>query len=348
MAERPDTAKRRSARRRGISIQDVADAASVSIATVSRALNRPELVSPETAQRIRAVVDDLGYRPNRFAQGLMTQRSGLLGIALPDIHGEFYSELMRGADAEARRLGYHLLISSTALDSQPQGPAGGALTRAFGLIDGLCAMITEPCPEAWSEMRQLGIPLVAIDTELDPDADTIIVDQEPGSTQACEHLLASTPPERCSFVGGPEQNFDTRARASVFIKALRQAGHTPRPDQVAFGTYSTQWGRSWARDHLRPPPADQIAVFAGNDEIALGILSVAHELGVAVPDRLRLVGFDDTTLGAAVYPALSSVRAPRDAVGRAAIRALVARIEEPDTLRQRVSITTELVIRQSS
>jgi len=317
MVEHMDTAQRRSTRRRGISIQDVADAASVSIATVSRALNRPKLVSPETAARIKAVVEDLGYRPNRFAQGLMTQQSGLLGIALPDIHGEFYSELMRGADAEARRLGYHLLVSSASLDSQAEGTTGGALTRAYGLIDGLAAMITEPSPETWSEMRRLGIPLVTIDADIDAEVDTILVDQGPGSAQACEHLLESTPPERCYFVGGDEQNFDTRARASAFIKAIRARGSSPRQDQLAYHEYSTQWGRDWARAMLGEGGLRNIAVFAGNDEIALGILSIAHELGVAVPGELRLVGFDGTTLSEVVFPSLSTVRASRDEIGRA-------------------------------
>ena len=91
-----------------------------------------------------------------------------------------------------------------------------------------------------------------------------------------------------------------------------------------------------------------IAVFAGNDEIALGILNVARELGVEVPGQLRLVGFDGTTLSAAVYPSLSTVRASRDEVGRAAIRALVERIEDPEAPRQRITITTEVIIRQSS
>ncbi|MBC7833787.1 MAG: LacI family DNA-binding transcriptional regulator, partial [Phycisphaerales bacterium] len=98
--------------RRHASIQDVAKAAGVSTATVSRVVNNPSLVAADTAARVQRVITDLGYRPNIFAQGLTTRRSHLLGIALPDLHGEFYSELLRGADNEAHRWGYHLIVRS--------------------------------------------------------------------------------------------------------------------------------------------------------------------------------------------------------------------------------------------
>src|SRR6184192_3039488 len=96
-----------------VSIEDVARVAGVSIATVSRVQNNPKLVAAPTAERVRRAIKQLGFRPNPFARGLMTRRSRVLGIALPDVHGEFYSELLRGADAAARRRGYHLLVSSS-------------------------------------------------------------------------------------------------------------------------------------------------------------------------------------------------------------------------------------------
>src|SRR5438876_10989122 len=109
-----------------VSIQDVAAAAAVSIATVSRVINNPELVSGPTSDRVRKAIRDLGFRPNHFARGLMTRQSRVLGIALPDIHGEFYSELIRGADTEAHRRGYHLLVSSDARRGAAEASGGSA------------------------------------------------------------------------------------------------------------------------------------------------------------------------------------------------------------------------------
>src|ERR1043165_6814420 len=114
------------------SIEDVALAAGVSTATVSRFLNSPKLVATGTADRVMRVIEQLGYRPNRFAQGLMTRRSHTVGIVLPDIHGEFYSELLRGADAEAHRRGYHLLLTTTGCGDEPATESSGP----FELIDG--------------------------------------------------------------------------------------------------------------------------------------------------------------------------------------------------------------------
>jgi LacI family transcriptional regulator len=115
--------------RHGKSIQDVAEAAGVSIATVSRVLNNPGLVSSKTSERVRGVIAELGYSPNPFAQGLITRESRVLGFALPDIHGEFYSGLLLGADAKARELGYHLLISA---EVRTDVPAPGRRALGFG------------------------------------------------------------------------------------------------------------------------------------------------------------------------------------------------------------------------
>src|SRR6185295_12415955 len=129
---------------RPVSIDDVAVAADVSTATVSRILNSPNLVAPATAARVLRVIEKLGYTPNRFAQSLMTRRSRVLGVMLPDIYGEFYLELLRGANAQAHRRRYNLLIAADAHDTGGAEPSAGA---SFGLIDGLAVMLTEPNPK---------------------------------------------------------------------------------------------------------------------------------------------------------------------------------------------------------
>src|SRR5258708_1433460 len=136
------------------SIEDVASAAGVSTATVSRFLNSPKLVASGTAERVMRVIEQLGYRPNRFAQCLMTRRSHTVGIVLPAIHGEFYSELLRGADVEAHQRGYHLLVTSEGHGDEAETISSGP----FGLIDGLAIMITEPNEKLWRAARHTGLP----------------------------------------------------------------------------------------------------------------------------------------------------------------------------------------------
>ncbi|MBC7771110.1 MAG: LacI family DNA-binding transcriptional regulator [Pyrinomonadaceae bacterium] len=334
--------------KRPCSIQDVADAAGVSTATVSRVLNNADLVAPATAAKVQEAVKSLGYKPNLFAQGLMTRKSHVLGFALPDIFGEFYSELLRGADAEAHRLGYNLLVSSEAHTRAEQERRG---SLAFGLIDGLAVMITEPNESLWKESLDTSMPMVVLDADLrDHGIDSIVVDNASGTREAMLHLLASVPAERCYFVGGPRENFDSQQRAAAFSETLarEKAMHVMRNDQIAHGDYSLDWGERWAMEMHAQGTLAGAGVLAGNDEIALGILQTARQLGVEVPSQLKLVGFDDTRLASLVRPSLSTVRVPLAEVGAAAIRALVDRIEGPERPPRTVTLATKLVVRESS
>jgi len=328
-------------------MEDVAKTAGVSTATVSRVLNTPDLVAPETAAKVQRAITDLGYRPNVFAQGLMTRRSRLLGIALPDIHGEFYSELLRGADAEARRQGYHLLISSEVRDGET-----GLISPATGFVAGVAVMLTEPNQTLWKQVREATIPLVVIDTDIsDPGVDRVLVDNATGTREAVRHLLASVEPARCFFVGGPKDNFDTVQRAKVFRDTIAERGFHPTDAHARFGEYSVEWGHTAGNAILASTstdPPDPVGILAANDEIAFGIIMAAADKGLGVPAKVRVIGFDDTRLASLVRPGLSTVRVPMAQVGAAAIAALIARINEPDRPATCTRLPTELVVRGTS
>ncbi|MFM9959129.1 MAG: LacI family DNA-binding transcriptional regulator [Phycisphaerales bacterium] len=336
-------------RPRAASIEDVAQLASVSTATVSRVLNKPDLVAPDTARRVQQAVVELGYRPNMLAKGLTTQRTGVIGLALPDIFGEFYSELLRGADDEARQLGYHLLVSSEArLNGTGGGGPGGAHGYVFGLVDGLALMITEPNDALLNAAERLNVPLAVLDTTPEGKSfDSIVVDNEAGTREAVKHLLQGTGADRLRFVGGPKTNFDTQARARAFSACF---GATDRsvPDNIAFGDYTIGWGEQWARERLKRGELKGAAVLCANDEIALGVLQVAQEAGLSAPTDLRIVGFDDSRLCRLVRPKLSSVHVPAAAAGAAAVRAIVRRVSSPDAQPELVSLPTRFVARESS
>jgi LacI family transcriptional regulator len=309
-------------------------------------MNNPSLVAAKTAARVQEVIKSIGYVPNPFAQGLMTQASRVLGFALPDIYGEFYSELLRGADAQSRSLGYHLLVSSEPRPGEPD-PRG----LAFGLIDGLAVMITNPDASLVKLARESSLPTVVLDTDLHQRGiDSIVVDNTPGTREGVEHLLQSVKPKDLYFVGGPRDNFDTQARAKAFADALSTARWTGAPEQVVFGEYTAEWGREWMRRHLgnRPTLGSPIGILAANDEIAIGVMQAADAAGVRIPDQLRVVGFDDTRLAVLVRPRLSTVRVPMADVGAAAVRLLVQRVEDPKAEATCVHMPTKLIVRESS
>lgn len=328
------------------SIADVARAAGVSVATVSRVLNNPGLVSPETTERVRQAVRELNYQPNAIARALMTNRSGILGIALPDIHGEFYSEILRGADTEARAHGLRLLIASEA---RAGDDAGLQTSLPYSLIDGLAVMITEPNDLLLQEARNSGVPVCVLDAEVNqPGIDNVLVDNASGAEEATGHLLERVPAERCFFVGGAEANFDSQQRAGGFRAVVTRTNGDPRPDQLAFGDYSSDWGRRWAEAMIARGALDGSAVFAGNDEIALGVLFAARDAGLSIPHDVAIVGFDNTRLCSIVRPTLSSVRVPLREMGAAAVELLLQRLVDPMCERREIRLATRLTVRGSS
>lgn len=328
------------------SIGDVARVAEVSIATVSRVVNNPALVAPATRARVLDAVRELGYQPNPIARALMTNKSRIIGVALPDIAGEFYSEILRGAEDEARAVGQRLLIAS--------GSRGAADTDVhtalpYSLIDGLAVMITEPNDSLWKEAIGSGVPVCVLDAHIESDhVDNIVIDNQSAATDATRHLLRRSSPEQCCFVGGAEANFDSKERAAGFAAALTEAGAPARSDQIVFGSYTSDWGRQWATSMLDGVGLRGRAVLAGNDDIALGILFAARDAGLLPPDDFTVVGFDNTRLCTIVRPHLSSVRAPLREMGAAAIRMLLARAEDPARPSQRLELQAELVVRETS
>lgn len=331
--------------RESVSIRNVAERSGVSIATVSRVLNSPNLVSAPTAKRVREAIDDLGYRPNLFAKGLLTRRSRVIGVSLPDIHGEFYSALMWALDSRACELGYHLLVSSNAHRTASRPTNGFALD----LVDGMIIMLTERSAVDFDAIGRLSDPVVVIGVD-EPGlaVETITCDNTTGARRATEHLLDGTPAGRCYFVGTHEGNIDSDERCAAFVSALRAAGHEPRADQLAFGEFSFDWGWDWARAMIGAGKLRDAAVFAANDEIAIGIANAARDSGLVIPDSLRLIGFDDSRLCSLLRPRLSSVRMPVADMGRAAVDALVRRLDEPDRSPHHARLVTTLVLRESS
>lgn len=341
------------------SIQDVADEAHVSIATVSRVINGHQLVAHDTAARVKAAIERLEFRPNRFAQGLMTRRSKLVGLAVPDLHGDFYSTILRAADAAARKAGYHLLISTLSSHSEkPSAPSDHdaacevddpLASLPLSLLDGVAVMITEPNRRAIECVKAMSMPVVVVDLETpEIDVDMVLVDNITGAREATEHLLSTTSPRKIRFVGGPANNFDTVQRSRALREVLDQEGLDVSPCQIRFGDYTMDWGRQWALEAAAKGELAGCGVLAGNDEIAWGIMLAAQEVGVSIPSQLRVVGFDNTRLSTLTRPLLSTVHIPVAQIGASALELLSRRISDQAAPRETVRLSTRLIVRETS
>jgi LacI family transcriptional regulator len=329
------------------SIEDVAKLANVSISTVSRVINRRKLVNEETCKRVEAAIRELRYRPNAFARGLMLRKSGIVGLVLPDLHGEFYSEIIRGANSKARELGHNLLLSSAL-----PGDDAESWLSAIGqhaLVDGLAVMVSDTMATGiGSTLAELHIPIVVLDDELQGvEHDAVIIDQRQGALAMMQHLLKDCGARRIFFVGGFETNIDTQARYKAYRDMLRKGGLKFQDEDVHFLDYTYDSAYRLAIEEAERWAGAKHFVFAANDEMAAGIIAGATARNVAVPRELGVVGFDDTRVAQMTNPLVTTVRVPMSRMGATAIELLCARIAEPERPPAKVSLEAELVVRDS-
>lgn len=328
--------------RLSITIKDVARQANVSVATVSRALNGHEHVAEAVRKRVSHVASELRYSPHHAARSLSSRRTHTIGVVLPDLHGEFFSELMRGIDQVARERGLHLLVSSYHGHPEEQG---AALRAMRGRVDGLLVMSPYVAnTDFLTENLTPSLPAVLINTQL-PGADyaALSIDNYRGARAMMRHLIEAGH-RRIAFIAGPGHNFDAHERLRGYHDALAEA----LPDAQAWvlqGDFDEASGHRAGRELLAAEVRPD-AVFAANDMMALGCLFAFNQGGVQLPRDIALVGFDDIPLARYVHPSLTTMRVNIAELGGRALRAL---LDLPQSLPpQQEPLTPELIVRESS
>lgn len=328
------------------SISDVARLAKVSISTVSRVVNRSALVNERTRTRVESAILKLGYRPNAFARGLMLRRSEIIGLVLPDLHGEFYSEIIRGANAQARALGYNLVVASAHDGSDSQ-----SLLHAFGqrtLLDGLAVMVAEVNDRIAATLGESRLPFVLLDGDIETQPhDSVIIDQRHGAIELTRHLIERCGIKRVIFIGAHQTNVDTQARLAG-CRFVMEQHHLRVPDaDVYYLDYQYETAFRLASEHVRSWAGRGHAVFAANDEMAAGVVAAANAAHVAVPGGLAVVGFDDTRVARMTQPPLTTVRVPMSKMGAKSIELLINRIADAKRAPVKVLLQPELIVRES-
>ncbi len=327
-----------------VTIKDVARAAGVSIATASRALNRTDLVAARTRDRVREVAVRLHYTPHGGARSLITNRTHTIGVLLPDLYGEFFSEVMRGIDQTAHREGYQCIVSS----ARHSGPTLEAALRAMrGRVDGLVLMSPEFTGELSRRTLPTGFPVVLLNCPpSETPHDSLNIENYEGAYSMVRHL-AALGHRRIAIVTGAADNFDSAERLRGYRAALGDAGLTSPPELVVPGDFSEAAGEAAARQLLllAEPPT---AIFAANDGMAIGALSALREAGLRVPEEIALGGFDDIPMARYVDPALTSVHVDISALGERATAALLSVLRHPGRREfTRETAATRLVVRRS-
>ena len=325
-------------------IKDVAREASVSIATVSRVFNDAAVVREETARRIRAAAVKLRYAPHGGARSLITNRTNTIGVLLPDLYGEFFSELIHGIDLTARRSRYHILVSRSW---EGRTEIEEAMRAMRGRVDGLVLMSPHVDADALLNLPA-SLPVVLLCSESKGHAvDSVTIQNSRGAREMVEHLVA-TGHRRIAIIKGSAGNFDAAERLRGYRAGLRVAGIDPDPKLECEGDFTECGGYAAAIELISRDPRPT-AIFAANDSMAIGALSALRESGVRVPEDIAVAGFDDIPLARYMDPPLSSVRVPISDLGARAVETLLhAIIHKDGHARRRDRVSTELVIRPST
>ncbi|HSS01083.1 MAG TPA: LacI family DNA-binding transcriptional regulator [Kofleriaceae bacterium] len=327
-------------RPRATTITDVAREARVSVASVSRVVNGHENVTPETRKRILDAVERLRYVPHTAARSLITRKSQAIGVLLPDLHGEFFSELIRGIDEAAREHRIHLLVSSSHGDATEMAEAIRAMR---GRVEGLLVLAPHLDTAGLGEI-DVAAPTVFINSRVDGVSSALSIDGYGGARAMVRHL-ASLGHRSIAHLTGPADNYDAHERERGYRDELAASLPSARPIIVP-GNFSEASGYAGGRELATRSPRPA-AVFAANDAMAIGCLAAFAELGVA-PRDIAVTGFDDIPLAAYVRPALTTMRVPIVELGRRAFVQLAAAIAQPGTVRAATTwLATELIVRES-
>jgi LacI family transcriptional regulator len=336
----PRTVSRNSRAARPVTIRDVAARARVSVATVSRVINGIGPVRDETWRRVLQTIERLDYTPHAGARSLSTQRTNSVGMLLPDVYGEFFSELIRGVDLAARVRGFHLLVSGSHADWDEMA---AVLAAVRGRVDGMLVMAPDVDTARLGKTLSPGLAVVLVNSGA-RGFDSISIDNYGGALAMVEHL-ASRGHRDIIFVHGPAQNADAAERLRGFRDGMaRFVGRAGRETEGNFTEESGfEAGIRIAAMKTRPT-----AVFAANDSTAIGVVSGLRSVGLRVPEQVGVTGFDDIPIARYLTPPLTTVSTSIPDLGRRAFELLMDAITQHGERKPRhETIPTSLVVRDS-
>jgi len=332
--------------KKAVTISHVAQEAGVSTQTVSRVLNKRPDVAPGTRQRVQEVIKQLGYQPSAIARSLASNRTRILGLITSDFSDYFFTQVIAGAEVEARKHDYFFMLGST--ERNPQDEPEYIRLLAERHVGGIlfARPSTEPDSRQVAELLHSGIPVVTTAYHLPDETLTVVdVDNVDGAQQATRCLLGQGH-RQVAMITGPASWRSVNDRTRGYTIALEAAGVTLDPNLIVQGDWSYQSGYR-AMQELVARKVSFSAVFAQNDQMAIGAIRALREAGRRVPQDVAVVGYDDIPVAEYVDPPLTTVRQPMREVGEVATRLLIQAIEDPGAVQGEILLKAELIRRGS-
>lgn len=327
---------------RGANIRQVAELAGVSTATVSRALTQPDRVAESTRVKVLEAVRASGFVPNRQAVDFRRQATGNVVLLVRDISNPFYLDIYGGVEEHAFANGYRVLMGDAAADDARVGRYVEMVRnrQADGLI-----LMTGWLPSG-TDPASLPPMVVALEQLPDLDLPTIAIDNRKAGRLAVEHLIGLGH-RSIAHITGPMNLVMSREREAGYFEALAAAGIEPQQQLVFHGNFHYSSGQAGIRA-LVGRGAPFTAVFAANDEMAVGAVNALRGLGLRVPEDVSIVGFDDLVFAKSSDPPLTTIRQPRRAIGTESMRMMIALLSGEATGVERIEARVELIERAST
>ncbi|WP_082484815.1 LacI family DNA-binding transcriptional regulator [Microbacterium sp. Leaf151] len=322
------------------SIYDVARLAGVSHQTVSRVLNDHPNVRASTRLRVLQVIEQIHYTPNMAARALATQRARRIGVLIDGPVQNGPNSTLRALERAAREVGYAVSAFSIGDDEASQMDSGVMELVTQG-VDALCVIAPRESSLDLLRQQTTGLPTIVVKAEADPSWHTVGVDQRRGARLAVQHLI-DLGHRTIAHLAGPIDWFDARERAQGWRECLAEAGLPEGP--YVLGDWTSDFGFEVGRSFEL---GNTTAVFAANDQIALGVIHGLHDRGIRVPEDVTVIGFDDVPNSRHFLPPLTTVRQNFAELGELALRRIIAAIEG-DVEPRHATIQPELVVRESS
>ncbi len=328
-------------------IREIAKRAMVSTATVSRAINRVPTVDPQLAKRVWKVVEDLGYYPNTQARALVSGRTRIFGLIVSEITNPFFPEIVQSFEDIAVQHNYEILLTSTVHDPKRmelsvrrmiERRVEGVAVLTFGMEDSLL-----------EDLRFRKVPLVFVDVA-PPVArvSNIKINYQRGIRQAVQHLAALRH-EKIAFISGPLNLNSAKVRKEAFGESMREIGMRVHPEFLTEGDHTMEGGMKAFRRlaSLSPRPT---AVMCSNDMTAIGVMREAFDCGIAIPQELSVIGFDDVRLAQFIIPPLTTIQMSQTEIAKLAFKALLTEVERetPSPIGTEYPLNTDLVLRNST
>lgn len=330
-----------------VTIKDIAKKGGVSYSTVSRALNNRLVVNEKTRREIQKLAEEMGYKPNGLARGLVTQKTDTLGLVIPDITNPFFPEVARGVEEEAAKYGYSVFLCNTDWDVKKEQRYLQALLSKR--VDGIILASASEDSDYVIELVRGGLPLILVSRVMKQvDTNYVAIDNVKGAYLATDHLL-NLGHRGIAYIGGPENLEFSRARYEGYLLALASKGIEINSRYIRHGKFKKEEGYRNTCELLKDPASRPTAIFAANDILALGIIQAARELGIQVPGELSVVGFDDIPYASYGEVRLTTVAQPKYAMGEMAAKLLLDEIQSgKKPQKKHIVLQPELVIRNSS